>query len=104
MGIILLCITETISPIEDFQRIALIITSFAFAWIAGYITPGSPAGIGVREALIVFSLSRFLGEAESLYIAFVLRIVTLLGDFVFFLISFSVKLEPLIESHKKQKS
>jgi len=72
----------------DLGQMGTIITIFSLAWIGGFITPGAPSGIGIREAIIVSSLSKFIGEPTSLYAAFMFRIITILGDLLFFLSSF----------------
>lgn len=55
----------------------------AFSWIAGMLTPGSPSGVGIREALIV-SLLGSAYEAELLVAVLAFRVVTILGDVCFF--------------------
>lgn len=60
----------------------------AAAWIAGFLTPGASAGIGVREAVLVATLSPMLGAAEATLMAIAFRAVTLLGDVFFFASSF----------------
>ena len=57
------------------------------AWFAGFIIPGAPGGIGVREAIIILFLTPIIGEAESIVAAVGLRFVTLLGDVWFYTIS-----------------
>ena len=60
---------------------------FSIAWVAGFIIPGAPGGIGVREAVIIFFLTPIIGEAESITVSIGLRLVTLLGDICFLIIS-----------------
>tara|TARA_B110000967_G_C18820023_1_gene528187 strand:- start:389 stop:1294 length:906 start_codon:yes stop_codon:yes gene_type:complete len=71
----------------NFLITANIITIFSMAWFAGFIIPGAPGGIGVREAIIILFLTPIIGEAESVAAAVSLRFVTLLGDVWFFTIS-----------------
>jgi len=61
---------------------------FSATWIAGFITPGSPAGLGIREALIVGSLTGIIGESQGLLAALVFRTITVTGDLMFFGTSF----------------
>jgi uncharacterized membrane protein YbhN (UPF0104 family) len=50
------------------------------AWVVGYLTPGAPAGLGVREAVMVAGL-QWVGFGEaSLGAALAYRLVTLIGD------------------------
>jgi hypothetical protein len=56
----------------------------ALAWLVGFATPGSSAGIGVREAVLIAALEGALGAPASGLIALALRLVTVGGDVVFF--------------------
>ena len=55
----------------------------ALAWLVGFVTPGSSAGIGVREAVLIAALEGTLGAPASALIALGLRLVTIGGDVVF---------------------
>ncbi len=52
---------------------------FATAWVAGFLTPGAPAGLGVREAVLLLALGPVYGTA-ALGLSVALRLVTTLGD------------------------
>lgn len=58
--------------------------AYAVSWLAGTITPGAPAGAGVREAILILLLSRYIGEPASIAVALITRIVTILGDVYFY--------------------
>lgn len=58
--------------------------AFAAGWIGGFFTPGAPAGLGVREAILVTLLSPRLGPEAALGLAVAFRVVTTLGDGVGF--------------------
>lgn len=53
---------------------------FAAAWIAGFVTPGAPAGLGVREAVLVGGLQPLCGPGVALGLPLVFRLLTTLGD------------------------
>ena len=53
---------------------------FAAAWVVGFVTPGAPAGLGVRELLLVAGLQPLAGPAVALALALTFRVVTTLGD------------------------
>ena len=65
-----------------------IVAIYSTTWVAGFLTPGSPAGLGVREALIVGSLTGIIGESQGLLAALVFRTITITGDLMFFGTSF----------------
>lgn len=56
---------------------------FLLAWLAGFVAPGVPGGIGVREAGIVVTASTVLGPGSALLFAAATRLVTLGGDALF---------------------
>jgi glycosyltransferase 2 family protein len=68
------------APAEFAGGIAVV----ALAWLAGFVTPGSSAGIGVREAVLIAALEGTVGAPASALIALALRLVTIGGDVVFF--------------------
>lgn len=58
--------------------------SYVAAWLVGLLTPGAPAGIGVRELVLLFLLSSLFAEPiVSLSIA-TSRFVTITGDVLFY--------------------
>ena len=63
----------------------LIVGGYSFAWAGGLLAPGAPAGLGVREAILIALLSRALHEQPVLIAAVLFRLVTTLGDNLFFL-------------------
>lgn len=64
--------------------------AFAAAWVAGFVIPGASAGIGVREAIVVALLAPFVGEVAALQVAIMLRVATVCGDVLVFLIGIAV--------------
>ncbi len=85
-GLLLVIIVNLFLDI-NINLIAKLIVIFSIAWLAGFIIPGAPGGIGVREAVIIFFITPIIGEAQSVAIAIALRFVTLLGDVWFLMIS-----------------
>lgn len=59
---------------------------FALAWLAGYVLPGAPAGIGVRESMMLLLFSPLFGEAAALALGVTLRMTTTLADALAFVI------------------
>lgn len=57
---------------------------FIVAWTVGFLTPGSPGGLGVREGLIVLGLGLAIGNGPALAAALLHRAVCILGDLVSF--------------------
>ena len=61
---------------------------YALSFLLGYLTPGAPGGIGIREMVMTFFFSSYLLQEQILTGALIFRIVTVLGDFLGFGISF----------------
>lgn len=62
--------------------VGVIFGSFSLAFLLGFVLPGAPGGLGVREAVLVLCLSSTLGEAGALGVSLLFRASTLLGDVV----------------------
>lgn len=71
----------------DLPGLATTLAVFAIGWTAGFLTPGAPSGLGVREAVIVSLLDGLFPPAQGLLIALVFRGVTVSGDLGFLLYS-----------------
>lgn len=63
---------------------AWLIAAFTIAWVVGFVTPGAPAGLGVREALLLLMLSPAYGGTDASLLVLALRIATTLGDMLGF--------------------
>lgn len=64
-----------------------VVWRFALCWVAGFIVPGAPAGLGVREALFTKLFSPELGEGGAACVALVFRVLTTVGDLLTFTIA-----------------
>ena len=84
---------------QPYQEYALMmfVSAYAVAWFLGFVTPGAPAGVGVREAAIVSMLSEPVGPQNALVVAILFRMVTTVGDILFFLSSYTFALRPAPE-------
>ena len=63
---------------------------YVLAWLAGFVTPGAPAGVGIRELVILFMLRGEFAESDLLLSIVLGRCVTVLGDFLFFILAYMV--------------
>lgn len=55
---------------------------FAFAWSVGFVVVFAPAGAGVRDVLLLVSLSPVLGTADGTAVVLVSRVATTVADLV----------------------
>lgn len=58
---------------------------FAAAWLVGYVVPGAPGGLGVREAMMLVLLTPVVGAGAAVGLGISMRLVTLAGDGLAFL-------------------
>jgi len=63
---------------------ALLTGAFALAWVLGYITPGAPAGVGVREGMLALLLEHAVPGHQLLTLIVAARAATLMGDGICF--------------------
>lgn len=68
-----------------------LIGAYVIAWLAGLITPGSPAGVGVREFILILLLKPFFAEVDIVLAVIISRITTVVGDCFFYLYSLSLR-------------
>lgn len=64
--------------------IALAIPVAIFAWLVGFVTPGAPGGVAVREAIIINLLAVAALSDDALIAALLFRVVTTVGDLALF--------------------
>jgi uncharacterized membrane protein YbhN (UPF0104 family) len=66
----------------------------AVAWLAGYVIPGAPAGLGVREAVLTAFLSPHIEAGIVVSAALLWRVVSLAADALLAAIGFSLRPAP----------
>lgn len=53
---------------------------YVASWTVGYVVPGAPGGVGVREAMMVFLLSPVVGEGTAIGLGIGMRLANMAGD------------------------
>lgn len=66
------------------------------SWIVGFIVPGSPGGIGIREAIMVLLMEPIIGGGRVAVGAVLLRIINVISDLLLYFLGLIV--------YKKQTS
>ncbi len=74
-------ITEKIITIQEFRTIAVF---FCVAWASGFMIPGAPGGLGVREGMLIMLLSPLWGDGNAIASAMLFRFITVAGDMLAF--------------------
>ena len=77
-GMLLLTLVHrtTAAPTEPLALVGLV----AAAWVLGFVTPGAPAGLGVREVILIHGLELLGLGAMAAPVALAYRLVTTGGD------------------------
>lgn len=70
-----------------FNNLIIILGTYSFSWVIGYITPGVSGGIGVREALLCLFLRTQYPESIILVSVIIYRILNIIGDLGAYLLS-----------------
>jgi hypothetical protein len=66
------------------KTLPAIVGAYVIAWLAGLLTPGAPAGLGVREAVLLILLSGLASDPVILLALVVGRTITVSGDLMFY--------------------
>jgi len=62
-----------------------LVGAYVLAWLAGLVTPGAPAGVGVRELVLLFLLKGHISETDLVFAVLLGRMVTVGGDIVIYI-------------------
>ena len=70
--------------VATFSNFSVLCGAYVIAWLAGLVTPGAPAGVGVREFILLFLLGEQIPETDLLLAVVLGRIITVIGHLLFF--------------------
>ncbi|MBM9519514.1 hypothetical protein JWG39_06730 [Desulforhopalus vacuolatus] len=84
---IFVSLLEIINQGETYQFHTWVVMGGAYviAWLCGLITPGAPAGVGMREFILLFLLKGLVVDADLLIAVLLGRIVSVVGDVLYYL-------------------
>jgi glycosyltransferase 2 family protein len=86
-GLLLWFLLATFRSTWNWNMVPTIGLAFTAAWLIGYVVPGAPGGLGVREAGLVILLTPFSGEPNAVMASLAMRVITTIGDMLYYLIS-----------------
>lgn len=64
---------------------------YAAAWMAGYLVPGSPGGLGIREAVLYAIFSTTIGGGVAATLFIVMRLNSIVADIGIYLMTIPLK-------------
>ena len=76
---------KLIVPQADTGELIALTGAFMFAWIIGFVTPGAPGGIGIREGVMIFVCGNSYADRIVLFVL-VMRIASVFADVASFVI------------------
>lgn len=100
-GFVFIGVLELVTPTSfTYSAFSLLCGAYVIAWLAGLVTPGAPAGVGVRELVLLFLLKGMIAEADLLLAVVLGRLVTVTGDLFYFGISGFINTAAVGVNHK----
>ncbi len=81
LGLILVLLYWYWAGRPDRYLAMLIVAAYIIAWVLGFVVPGAPGGIGVRELVLTLLLSSAIGTDTVVALSVLHRLITVLGDF-----------------------
>ncbi len=64
-----------------------LVGAYVLAWLIGLVALGAPAGVGVRELVLLFLLKSMVSESNLLLIVLIGRVMTVAGDILFYVLA-----------------
>ncbi len=83
MGASFYALLVATDPHLDLALLKVAIGVSTLSWLAGFLSPFSPGGIGVREAAIVLMLSPFMDGPQVVVVALLTRLLSLAVELAF---------------------
>lgn len=63
-----------------------LVAGYIIAWVLGFVVPGAPGGIGVREFVLTLLLGNVVGKELILTLSILHRLITIIGDFMAYVV------------------
>lgn len=84
MGVSFYALLTAAAPRMDLALLALAVGVSSLSWLAGFLTPFSPGGVGVREGVIALLLTPAVGGPQAVTVALLSRVLALAVELAFF--------------------
>lgn len=79
------CLRLIIGSSASLEELTALTGAFMFAWIIGFVTPGAPGGIGIREGVMIFVSGDNFQDKIILFVL-VMRLASIMADLAAFAI------------------
>lgn len=91
LGILMVVLYCYMGGSFTWEKACLIVSGYIIAWVLGFIVPGAPGGIGVRELVITLLLGSVVGESLIVPLSITHRLITIVGDFMAYLVMLVIR-------------
>lgn len=82
--ILVLMFTKALGISLSLSSCVIIVAAYMISWILGYVVPGAPGGLGVREAVLLLVLKN-IAAGDLIMVAILLhRLASIIGDVIAF--------------------
>ncbi|MTD42423.1 hypothetical protein GIX45_28110 [Erwinia sp. CPCC 100877] len=68
----------------NFDLFLKLFSAYTFSWLVGFITPGAPAGIGIREAVMAGATGGLVNQGTITFAMVIFRVLTTFADIIAF--------------------
>lgn len=86
LGLLLVLVYSYWAGPPSFALAFQMTAAYMIAWVLGFVIPGAPGGIGVREMALTLLLFSAVGGEMIVSLSVVHRLLTVLGDFAAYLV------------------
>lgn len=84
--LLLILLQDKSFELASISNVFILCGAYIIAWLVGLITPGAPAGVGVRELVLLFLLNGIIDESNLISTILLGRLVTIGGDVLFYIV------------------
>lgn len=93
LGVIMVILYLYMGGDVTLRSASLIISGYIIAWVLGFVVPGAPGGIGVRELVVTVLLGPIVGKQMVLTLSVTHRLITVIGDFIAYLFMLVIQMK-----------
>ncbi len=86
-AIYLAVLTQILNVPLNGRLLFIVIGAYQLSWLLGFIMPGAPGGVGIRETVIVVLLAQYVPQDPVLLAIVMYRIINIVGDFIALLLN-----------------
>ena len=71
--------------------VSTVVGLFILSWVAGFLTPGAPSGLGIREAVMLMFMGGIVDGGLLIIAMIIHRVLTVMGDLIAYAIALAYR-------------